>query len=118
MLVTTLAHQVTNAFVHGDAGRGDQARHTSYDAVIPRRDHVRTAAEDGDELEHVVVIRRENRRSGEEFQHGTARDGIQTLHRDEYWKNAMALAKGRGCVPKSGDVVAILTINFGPSFVE
>src|SRR5437667_540302 len=118
MLVPTFAHQIADAFIHGNASRGNQAGHTGYDAVITGRDHVRTAAENGYELEHVEVVGSEDRSAGEEFQHRAARNGIKAFHSDQNRKHPVTLEKRRGGFAKTGNVVAIFPIDFSSGFVE
>src|SRR5712692_8544493 len=118
MLVATLAHEVMNALVHGDACGSNQAWHAGDDAMVARGNHVRTGTQDGDELEHVMFVGSEDRRAGQKLQHGTASMRIEPLHRDKDGEDAMALAEGGRSFAKSRDVAAVFFVHLVARLME
>src|ERR1700693_2332908 len=110
MLVAPVAHEVANALVHGDAGRGHQAGHGRNDAVIPRRHHARARAQNGNQLEHVVVVGGENRNARQKFSHGSASMSVETFHGNKDRENAMTFAESSGRFAKSRNVMSVSLI--------
>src|SRR4029077_6656384 len=109
---------VADALVHGYAGRGYQAGHGSYDPVVARRNHVGARAQDGDKLEHIVIVRRENRGAWNPRCNFAAGNRVKPLHRDENREHAMALNKCLRRFRKTGNVMLIFAVDLRTGFEE
>src|SRR6266850_4095764 len=116
MLMAALAHEVADSLVHGDTSGGHKTWHAGDDAMVARRNHARTCAQNRHELEHVVDVRCEHRRAWDLCGDIAASNSVQPLHADQNRKNAMALQEGLRCVGKPGNVVAVFAVHFWPGF--
>ena len=91
MLMPTLAHQIADTLVHGHARRGHQAGHAGHNTVVARRNHVGTRAQNRNKLEHIVIVRSENRRAWNACGDLAAGNRVEPFHPNQNRKDAMPL---------------------------
>src|SRR4029077_20906104 len=117
-LMPALAHQVADAFVHGNP-RGNHARgHASDNAVITRRYHVGASAQNRHALEHVVIVGSKDRNAPHFLGDLAAGHGVEAFHSHQDREHAMHLYKGLHSVFVAVDVMLKLPVNIRAGFEE
>src|SRR6266705_3842109 len=111
MLMAAFAHQVLDALVHGHPCRGYQARHGGHDAVVARRNHVGTCSQDGNQLEHVIVVGAKYRSARELLRDLSAGIGVEPLHGYEDRKYPVPLQESLRRFAEDVDVLPLVSLS-------
>src|SRR5207253_3065553 len=110
-LVAALADEVLYALVHGPPRRGYQARHGGHDAVVARGYHVGTRSQDGNQLEHVIVVGVKYRSARELLGDLAAGLGVEPLHGHEDRKYPVPLQESLCRFAEAVDVLPVFPLH-------